>query len=61
MKKRVGKNIKQKYKKIINSFINDLSRPVEVLKKPTKHECPNCYYDKLTNTSTNQCKYSLLF
>ena len=59
MKTRVSKNIKQRYKKILNSFISDLSRPVAVFKKPIRHECPNCFYDKLTNTSTNMCRWTL--
>lgn len=60
MKTRVGKHTKHRYKKILNSFINDLSRSVEVFKKPIRHECPNCFYDKLTNTSTNTCKWTLI-
>jgi len=39
--------------------MSDLGRPVEVFKKPTKHECYNCYFDKLTGSSTNTCKWTL--
>ena len=59
MKKRVSKYTKARYKKIVGSLINDLSKSVEVFKKPVKYECPNCYFDKTTNASTNTCKWTL--
>lgn len=43
----------------MKSFIKDLSRPVLVYKNPATYECPNCYYDRLTDTSTNTCKWTL--
>ena len=58
MKKRISDKTKRKYKKIINSIIKDLGRPIEVFKQPVKFECLNCYYDKLTGTSTNDCKWT---
>lgn len=60
MKKRISDKTKKQYKKVMNSIIKDLGRPVEVIKQPVKHECPNCYYDKLTGTSTNECKWDAL-
>ena len=59
MKKRVSAYTKERYKKIIGSLIEGLSKPVEVFKKPVKHECTNCYFDKTTNSSTNMCKWTL--
>ncbi len=59
MKKRVSNYTKARYKKIVGSLINDLSKAVEVFKKPLKNECPNCYFDKTTNTSTNTCRWTL--
>lgn len=59
MRKRISDKTKRKYKKRINSVIKDLGRPIEVFKQPAKHECLNCYYDKLTNTSTNDCKWTV--
>ncbi len=58
MKKRISDKTKRKYKKIINSVIKDLGRPIEVFKQPVKYECFNCYYDKVTDTSTNECKWT---
>jgi len=60
MKTRVSKNVKKHFKDVLNSFVKDLGRSVEVLKKPIKYECFNCYFDKLTNTSTNTCRWTLL-
>lgn len=59
MKNRIGKKTKRKYKKAIRHIIRDLGRPIEVIKQPIKHECPNCYFDKTTQTSTNECKWTL--
>jgi len=58
MKRRISEKTKRKYKKRINSVIRDLGRPIEVFKQPAKYECFNCYYDKLTATSTNECKWT---
>ncbi len=59
MKRRVGNYTKRKYKNSMRSVINDLGRPVEVYKQPVKYECFNCYFDKLTDSSTNTCKWTL--
>lgn len=56
MRKRIGSFTKNRYTQTVRNIMNDLSRPIEVFKKPTKHECFNCHYDKLTNSSTNICK-----
>lgn len=45
--------------RIRDAVINGLGRPVLVYKQPIKSECPNCYYDKLTDKSTNECKWTL--
>ena len=36
-----------------------LSRKVAIYKQPIKSECPNCYYDKLTDKSTGKCKWTI--
>ena len=59
MRKRIGTFTRKKFTNSIRDIMSDLGRPVEVFKKPTKHECFNCYYDKLTNSSTNTCKWTL--
>jgi hypothetical protein len=55
---RISKRVKDKHKKAIRNVINGLSRKVDVYKQPRKLECPNCYYDKLTNSSTGKCKWT---
>ena len=39
MRKRINSVVKNRYTQTVRNIMNDLSRPVEVLKKPTKHEC----------------------
>jgi hypothetical protein len=55
---RISKRVKEKHQKAIRNVIKGLSRKVEVYKQPKKLECPNCYYDKFTDTSTGKCKWT---
>lgn len=55
---RVGKKVKDKYKRQIQSLIKDLSRKVVVYRQSIKNECPNCYFDKMTQRSTGKCKWT---
>ncbi len=59
---RVGSRIrpktKEKFKNAIQSVIDGLSRSVLVYKQPLKSECTNCFYDKMTDSSTGKCKWS---
>lgn len=54
---RISKRVKEKHKKAIRNVIKGLSRKVEVYKQPRKMECPNCFYDKFTESSTGKCKF----
>lgn len=49
-----------RHKKGINNLVKKLSRSIVVYKDTKKSECPNCYYDKLTDRSTGKCKWTLL-
>ncbi len=55
---RISKRVKEKHKKAIRNVIKGLSRKVEVYKQPRKLECPNCYFDKFTESSTGKCKWT---
>lgn len=57
---RIGKKTKDRFKRRIKDVIKGLSRRIQVYKQPLKKECPNCFYDKLTNTSTGKCKWTAL-
>ena len=57
-RKRISKKTREKFKKTIRNVIGDLSREVLVYLKPRISECPNCFYDKLTNSSTGKCKWN---
>ena len=56
---RISKRVKGKHQKAIRNVIKGLSRKVEVYKQPKKLECPNCYYDKVTDNSTGKCKWTV--
>ena len=51
---------KEKFQKTIRNVIKGLSRKVQVYLQPAKAECPNCFYDKLTASSTGKCKWTPL-
>ena len=59
MRNRISNKPKDRYKKSMSNVINGLSRKVHVYKQPIRHECPNCYFDQLTNKSTGKCKWTL--
>jgi hypothetical protein len=59
MRGRIKSKTKAKYQKRIRDVvINGLGRSVTVYRQPIKNECPNCYYDKLTDTSTGTCSWT---
>jgi len=55
---RIGRKTKRRYRDTIRDVIKKLSRKVQVYKQPVKSECPNCYYDKMTASSTGKCKWT---
>ena len=60
MRGRIKNKTKDKFRRRIRDVvIGGLGRPVLVYKQPIKSQCPNCFYDKLTNKSTGVCKWTL--
>jgi hypothetical protein len=57
---RIKSKTKKKYQKAIRDVVKGLSRKVLVYKQPLKSVCPNCYYDKMTNSSTGKCSWTAL-
>lgn len=55
---RIHPKTKDKFRKSIRDVIKGLSRKVAVYQQPIKNECPNCYYDKMTDSSTGKCKWT---
>lgn len=55
---RISPKTKRKFRKGIRDVIKGFSRKVLVYKQPSKNECPNCYYDKMTDSSTGKCKWT---
>jgi len=60
-KNRVNRKTKKRYKRAINNIIKGLGRKVAVYKQPVNSQCPNCYYDKFTRSSTGKCLFSSLY
>ena len=58
MRNRISTKTKDRYRKSIRNVLKGLSRSITVYKQPIKNECPNCYYDKLTGSSTGKCKWT---
>jgi len=56
---RISPKTKERFRKSIRNVIDGLSRTVVINKQPIKHDCPNCYYDKLTGRSTGKCKWTI--
>lgn len=52
---KIGDKTKNRFKHSVRDLIQRLSRKVLVYKQPIKNECKNCYYDKMTGTSTGKC------
>lgn len=59
MRNRISNRTKERYKDSMSNVIEGLSRKVQVHKQPVKHECPNCYFDRMTGKSTGKCKWTL--
>ena len=57
---RISSRTKEKFRRSIRDVVKGLSRKVKVYKQPIIGDCPNCFYDKLTNSSTGKCKWSAL-
>ena len=58
MRNRIGTETKRKFRDRIRDVVKGLSRKVLVYRQPIKSECPNCYYDKLTDRSTGKCRWT---
>jgi len=57
-RKLISDYTKQKYKKNIQKFINDLSQTVFVYTLSSKAQCTNCHFDSVNNKSTGKCKWT---
>jgi len=57
-KSRVRPKTKERFKHAIRDVVDGLGRKVLIYKQPILSECPNCYFDKMTNRSTGKCKWT---
>lgn len=57
---RISRKTKSRFRRRIQDVVKGLSRRIQVYKQPIKSECPNCFFDKLTNSSTGKCKWTAL-
>lgn len=58
--RKISTKAKNRFKKAIQEVIEGLGVKVQVYKQSLKSECPNCFYDKLTDSSTGKCKWTAL-
>ena len=56
--KRISKKVKDHFRKAMRNVVDGLSRKVLIYKQPLKSECPNCFYDKFTDSSTGKCRWT---
>ncbi len=54
----VSNRVKSLYKKNMRHVVKNLGRQVKIYRQPVKSECPNCYFDKMTQRSTGKCKWT---
>lgn len=59
-KDRIGKKTKERFRRRVQDVIKGLSDEVLVYKNSIEDDCPNCFFDKATNSSTNKCKWTAL-
>ena len=57
-KNRIGPKTRSRFRERIRDVIKGLSRKVLIYRQPLKRECPNCYFDKMTNRSSGKCKWT---
>jgi len=57
---KIGDKTKERFKAIMQNTIKGLGRRVQVYKPSARGECPNCFFDKSTNSSTGTCKWTAL-
>ena len=55
---RIHEKTKQRFKRAMRDVVQGLGRQVKITYLVKKEECPNCFYDKSTNSSTGRCKWS---
>ncbi len=55
---RIRPKTKARFQERIRDVIKGLSRSVLVYKQSLKAECPSCYFDKMTVSSTGKCKWT---
>ncbi len=58
VKNRIHPKTKRRYMNRMRDVIKGLGRTVLVYRQPTKSECPNCYYDKMTSRSSGRCVFN---
>lgn len=56
--RRIKNKSKNRFKKTWKRVADGLGRRIIVYMPDIKHECPNCYYDKVNNASSGVCKVS---
>lgn len=56
-KTKIHDKTKDRFKRAMRGVVDSLGRKVKVYKQIKRDECPNCFYDKATDSSTGRCKW----
>lgn len=57
-KTRIYQKTKDRFKQTMREVTRDLGHQVKVYTLIKRNECPNCFYDKATESSTGKCKWA---
>lgn len=56
-KTRIHKKTRDRFKKAMRDVVDNLGRQIKIFKEIKRGVCPNCFYDKSTESSTGKCKW----
>lgn len=56
-KTRIHTKTKDRFKRAMRDVVDNLGRQVKIFKQIKRDVCPNCFYDKATESSTGTCKW----
>lgn len=54
---RIHTKTKDRFKRAVRDITKNLGRRIKVYSQSLKTPCPNCFYDKVTGSSTGKCKW----
>ncbi len=59
MRGKIHPKTKNRFRNSIRGVVKGLGRKVLVYKRPIQNECTNCFFDRMTSSSTGKCKWTI--